>query len=122
MEAARYWEVPKEYFDPLYNYLIHGFHPGGFWRAALANDFLRAMLHSHPANSIPQLKNTAGWIQDQFPELAHGSYERVDYWCDSVTAEQRRHHLETARLIYTEEDEVMMALKGIQPKPEPFMW
>ena len=121
MEAARYWEVPKEYFDPLFNYLVHGLHPGGFWRAALANDFLRAMLHSHPANSIPQLKNTAGWIQDQFPELAHGSYERVDYWCQSA-ADLRRHHLEQARLIYTEEDEVMMALEGIQPKPEPFMW
>jgi hypothetical protein len=122
IESANYWEVPREYFDPLYNYLVHGFAPGGFWRAALANDFISAMQHSHPSNSIPSLKMTAGWIQDQFPAITWGNYKNVDDWCFKTSPEQRRPHLEAVGLIYTEKQEIMLSLHGAELKPEPHLW
>jgi hypothetical protein len=122
MESAAYWEVPRDYFEPLYNYLVFAFHPGGFWRAALANDFVMAMQHSHPNNSIPRLKNTAGWIRDTFPDQAVGSYDSVDRWCQSTPEDDRRKTLESVGLIYTEKQEVEMVLRGIAVKPDPVLW
>lgn len=121
-ETAARWEVPREYFDPLFNYLVHGLHPGGFWRSALANDFVAAMQHSHPANSIPQLKNTAGWIRDSFPEETWGSYRTVDRWVDKTSMSQRRSVLESQGLIYTEKEEVELILRGVKVPPEPLLW
>jgi hypothetical protein len=121
MTAAELWRVPKEYFDPLYNYLVYGFEPGGFWTSVLANDVMGAMQRSHPANQIAALKNTVGWIQDQFPALSYGSYKMVDGWL-GFTEQQRRGQLEACALIYTEQEEVEMALRGrpVQPEPQLF--
>jgi hypothetical protein len=113
--------VPRDYFDPLYNYLVHGFEPGSFWSAVLANDFMRAMQSSHPSNDIPALKNTVGWIQDSFPQESYGNIFIVEDWINR-SAHDRRMLLESARLIYTEQDEIMMALKGNQTMPEPVLW
>jgi hypothetical protein len=56
MLTASRWTVAREYFDPLYNYLVYGYEPGSFWTAVLANDFMTAVQHSHPSNTIPALK------------------------------------------------------------------
>jgi hypothetical protein len=117
--AAAQWSVPAEYFDPLYNYLVHGFEPGSFWTAALANDFARAIQHSHPANSIQALKNTVGWIQDQWPTLSYGNLQVVHHWLE-LTGAERRLHLEEAHLIYSEQDEIMMTLRG-ERSYEPYL-
>ena len=109
--AASHWSVPAEYFDPVYNYLVHGFEPGSFWTAVLANDFARAIQHSHPANSIPALKNTVGWIQDSWPKSTYGDYTAVKIWLE-MTGSERRLHLESVGLIYSEQDEIMMTLRG----------
>ena len=119
MESATRWTVPREYFDPLFNYLVHGFEPGSFWTAVLANDFMRAIQHSHPANSIPHLKHVAGWIQDSFPKSAYGDHDTVVLWC-GLEPIQRRLILEKHHLIYSEQDEVMMALQSVRTH-EPFM-
>lgn len=121
MKTAEYWEVPRDYFEPLYNYLIYGFAPGGFWRAALANDFMSAMQHSHPANSIPQLKNTVGWIQDRFPAISYGSYKLVDDWIFKTTPDQRRSQLEAVGLVYPEREEILKGLRG-ETATEPHLW
>jgi hypothetical protein len=111
MTAATHWTVPREYFDPLYNYLVHGFEPGSFWTGVLANDFFRAISSSHPNNDIPTLKNVVGWIRDQFPAESYGNYSVVKSWLelDPLT---RRLHLEQQHLIYTEKEEIMMGLRG----------
>ena len=121
METADYWRVPKEYFDPLYNYLIFGFSPGGFWTAVLANDFHGAIQRSHPANQVEALKHVSGWINDLFPRISWGSYAKVDGWTE-MSSQQRRRHLEGADLIYTEQQEVQLALKGTPIKPEPLLF
>ena len=121
MESATRWTVPREYFDPLYNYLVHGFEPGSFWSAVLANDFWRAVQSSHPSNDIPALKNVVGWIRDSWPAAAYGDYQTLQTWI-AFSGHERRLYLEQYELIYTEQEEIMLGLKGVQPVPEPVMW
>ena len=119
MESATRWTVPREYFDPLYNYLVHGFAPGSFWSAVLANDFASAMQHSHPSNSIPHLKHVVGWMRDSWPAGTYGDRDTVILWMDLEPGHRRR-ILESSRLIYSEQEEVMLALKNVRTH-EPFM-
>ena len=119
MESATRWTVSREYFDPLYNYLVYGFEPGSFWSAVIANDFMRAMQHSHPSNSIPHLKHVVGWMQDSWPADSYGDRDTVILWMDLESGNRRR-ILESSRLIYSEQEEVMMALKNVRTH-EPFM-
>ena len=120
MLTATRWSVPRDYFDPLYNYLVYGFEPGSFWSAVLANDFMRAVQHSHPSNDIPALKHTVGWICDNFPEEAYGDCDRVILWQD-LESVQRRRILESKDMIYTEQEEIMLALQG-KKSHEPMMY
>ena len=120
MVTASRWTVPRDYFDPLYNYLVHGFEPGSFWSAVLANDFMQAVQHSHPANTIDALKNTVGWIQDSFPIEAYGNYHMVKGWL-KLEPIDRRMILESTDMIYSEQEEIMMALQG-KKSYEPMMW
>jgi len=115
------YKVDKEYADPMYNYLVHGFSPGSFFRSVLANQFMDAVARSHPANTIPALKNLVCWIVNELPEgVAYGSYDVVDAWT-RMSKEERRDILEQRRLIYTEQDEIVRILKG-EEAVEPFLW
>ncbi len=105
------WDVPKDFADSMYNYLVHGFNPGGFFTSVLANDFHSAIARSHPVNTVNSLKSLGGWILDCVPREAHGSYDAVSNWC-SLPPEARRQILEESRLIYTEAREVWMTLEG----------
>jgi hypothetical protein len=110
-QAFRTWELNSpDYVAPLHNYLVYGFSPGGFFRAILANDCIGALRSSHPANSIPELKKVAGFIDDRIPGEAKGSYEAVDAWCKKPESE-RRAILEECRLIYTAKEETILTLK-----------
>ena len=122
MATATRWTVPHVYYEPLYNYLVHGYSPGSFWSAVIANDFMRAVVCSHPSNEIAKLRDTVHWIQDRWPDQSYGDYSRLHHWIKVVTPEQRRAHLESQELIYTEQEEVVLALKGQQPATEPAFW
>ena len=114
------WDVPKDFSDSMYNYLIHGYSPGGFFTSVLANDFHSAIARSHPVNTVNSLKSLGGWILDCVPREAHGSYNNVEVWC-SLPADVRRTILEDCELIYTEQQEIMMALQG-QNTQEPVLY
>jgi len=105
------WEVDKDFADPMYNYLIFGFDPGGFFTAVLANDFAAAVQHSHPSNNISALKRLVGWINDCMPSDAYGSYTAVTEWY-KMDDEDRRYCLERHHLLYTTKEEVWKALNG----------
>ena len=121
MDTFVHWEVPKEYADPLYNYLVHGFQPGSFWTAVLANDFSRAIQSSHPSNTVPALKSAVGWLNDTLEHgVAWGDYHTVDHWLQ-MTPEERRLVLESNRLVYTGPEEVILILKDT-PTREPHLW
>jgi hypothetical protein len=104
----------------MFNYLVHGWEPGSFFTAVLANDFGGAIQHSHPANTVPALKNVVGWMGECMPELARGSYQAVDEWI-GLSQEQRRAVLESRFLIYSAEDEMMLVLQG-ERTVEPILW
>jgi hypothetical protein len=114
------WSVEKEFSDPMYNYLVHGYSPGGCLTAVLANDFLSAVGRSHPANTIEAFKHLAGWIRDTVPAQARGSYEAVDHWT-SMGPEYRRAVLESADLVLTPDKEMWMTLKNV-PTAEPALY
>lgn len=121
LRIADDWNVDKEYLDPIYNYLIHGFEPGSFFSAVLANDFFRAMSHSHPANTISALKNLTSWIRGMMGfGIFWGSEAVVRQWLDFTDA-QRREQLEALNLVYPEKDEIVMILKD-QPTQTPFSY
>jgi hypothetical protein len=109
-ETFSKWDVPRDFADPMANYLVYGYSPGHFFTSVLANDFHGAMAHSHPVNTIEALKNLSGWISDCMPREAHGSYDFVSNWC-YLPPQARRLVLEKTNLIYTEQEEVMLALR-----------
>jgi len=111
LETFAKWDVPKDFADPMYNYLVHGYSPGSFFTSVLANDFHGAIARSHPGNTIEALKHLGGWITDCAPRDCHGSYKIVEHWLKMQSA-ARRQILEECGLIYTEEKEVMLSLKG----------
>lgn len=111
-DTARFWNVSDNYYDPMFNYLVWGFSPGSFFTSVLANDFQGAVQRSHPNNTIQALQNLVGWIHDRFPAESFGSYATVAAWCE-ISSQDRRAILEsTQRLIYTEQEEIMLALRG----------
>jgi hypothetical protein len=110
-ETFSKWDVPKDFADPMYNYLVFGWSPGSCFSSVLANDFAGAIACSHPSNTISAFKALVGWITDNVPEEAYGSHLKVKAWCD-ITPEQRRNILEDCMLIYTEKEETWLALKG----------
>jgi hypothetical protein len=120
IKTFQHWEVPRDFADPMYNYLVHGYSPGSCFIGVLANDFNAAVRSSHPANTIQAFKALAGWIQDTVPSVAHGNYKALTYWI-GLTNEERRAILEQARLIYTKEEEVMLVLAG-EPAYEPVLY
>ena len=110
MQTFATWDVPKDFADPMYNYLVYGYQPGSFFTYVLANNFAKAILSSHPGNTMEALKHLVGWMRDTLPEETWGSYDKVDAWCD-INTKQRRIILEHNQLIYTSKEEIMMILK-----------
>jgi hypothetical protein len=114
------WDMPKEFADPFYNYLVWGFRPGSCFEAILANDFAQAIAHSHPANTVNAFKSLSGWINEYCPQQARGSHKQILFW-SSCDEEQRRLILEDCGLIYTSKEEVVLILKDL-PTTEPALY
>ena len=111
MNTFSKWDVPKDFADPMYNYMVFGFEPGSCFTAVLANDWKRAILASHPGNTIEAFKALTGWIHDVMPTDAYGSYEAVKFWL-AITDSERRDYLERLRLVHTEKKDTWLNLKG----------
>ena len=110
MQTFQRWNVPEDFAEPFYNYLVFGWLPGSCFTSVLANDFVSAISRSHPSNTITAFKALVGWIRDTVPEEAIGSYEKVNAWC-GINPEQRRIILEHTGLIFTSKEEVIKILK-----------
>ena len=110
MKTFQRWDVPKDFAEPFYNYLVWGFRPGSCFEAILANDFAKAISRSHHSNTIEAYKALVGWIDSTVPEVARGSHKQILLW-SSIDEEQRRSILEEHRLIFTSKEEVMLILK-----------
>jgi hypothetical protein len=70
-----------------------------------------AIVHSHPANTVEALKDLSKWMLNCMPQKAWGSYDTVHAWV-KMPADQRRAILVDCDLVYTEEQETFLILKG----------
>jgi hypothetical protein len=119
-ETFSKWDVPRDFADPMANYLIYGYDPGGFFTALLANDFFAAIQRSHPSNTVEALKCLVGWINDCMPPEAYSSYDVVADWT-SYDFVERRAILEQYGLIFTEQEEIMLTLRS-ESTDEPILY
>jgi hypothetical protein len=71
--------VPEHTRGSILRYLNHGMDPGGFVRAALANDFIAAACKADAENR-QALTDIARFIATGMPRGSWGSYEAVDGW------------------------------------------
>ncbi len=110
-ESCERWSVPRDFADPMLNYLVYGYSPGSCFYAVLANDWRGAIGSSHSMNSVEAFKALTGWIHNDFPAEARGSYQAVDQWCQ-LDAVVRRAILERQGLIYTQHEEVFKILRN----------
>jgi len=120
MQTFARWDVPKEFAEPFYNYLVFGYTPGSCFTSVLANDFVSAISRSHPSNTINAFKALVGWMRDTMPEEAYGSYEKVKAWA-GINPEQRRIILEHTGLVFTSKEEIVKILKD-EPSTEPHLY
>lgn len=112
MASMNHWLVDREFAEPMFNYLVYGFEPGGFFKGWYAND-ATSIVHSHPGNTVEALKALTKWMINCMPDPAWRSHDNVNNWL-KMNAETRRFVLEEYRLIYTEQEEIMMLLKGTE--------
>ena len=117
--SLNYWRVCKDFADPMFNYLVYGFEPGGFFKGWYAND-ATAILRSHPSNTVEALKDLTKWMVNCMPHEAWGSHEKVGNWI-RLLGNERRKILEEYNLVYTEQEEIMLVLKG-ESTQEPFFY
>ncbi len=121
LRVANSWAVPRDYVDPIYNYLIHGLEPGSFFSAVLANDFFSAMSHSHPGNSVLALKNLTNWIYHMGGyKIFWGNQTTVKNWL-KMKESTRREKLEQLGIIFPEQEEIVLILKD-EPCEEPYFY
>ncbi len=120
LETFQYWSVPKDFADPMFNYLVYGYQPGSCFTSVLANDFSGAIMRSHPANTLEAFKALVGWINDYVPSMARGSYEVVEAWTN-LSDSQRRAVLEGKGLVFSTEEETWKVLNG-EPSTEPQLY
>ena len=75
------WRIPNVSTEStMENYVMHGFPPGGFLTAVLADDYGRAFETADSWNSR-DLDNIIEAVAYACPEKASGSYEAVKDWC-----------------------------------------
>lgn len=110
MKSFKEWGVDEEFANPMFNYLVYGYGPGGFFTCVLANDWHNAIVRSHPSNSVESLKSLAKWTINCMPPEAWGSREAFDQWT-AMSNDQRRRILERCGLIYTPKQETFQAIK-----------
>ena len=119
LESLNHWHVVKDFADPMYNYLVYGFEPGGFFKGWYARDAM-AIVHSHPVSTVESLKYLSKWMLNCMPHQAWGSYDQVYAWI-KMPADQRRAILVDSDLVYTEQEDMFLLLKG-EPTNEPIFY
>ncbi len=119
MGSLTHWHVGRDFAESMYNYLVHGIEPGGFFSGWYAND-ATAILRSHSANTVESLKDLTKWMLNCMPKEAWGSHENVRAWLRMSDSECRE-ILEKYNLIYTEKEEVELILRNAHTE-EPFFW
>lgn len=81
--------VPDHSQESLENYLMYGYHPGGFLAAMLAGELFVAANSADHANG-PAMQGIANWIMQAAPHGSWGNREAVDNWCRDAEGRRTR--------------------------------
>jgi len=76
-------DVPDHAQEAIENYLMLGFHPGGFMSAMFAGDLFTAAGSGDQANG-PRMQAIAKWIMHSAPHGSWGSYDAIIHWCTDL--------------------------------------
>jgi hypothetical protein len=79
---AKARRVPEHLIEGLALYVAHGFRPGSFLEAVLANDLMDAVKRGDD-DSRAGLVALCIFIDNDLPALCHGSRERVAAWMEA---------------------------------------
>jgi hypothetical protein len=85
--------------ESLENYLVHGFEPGGFLTAVLANDLHMAVGRADYWNR-DNLPHIVKEVTFKMPSIAWGSYAAVKEWCADKDG-RRSYYAERVKQEYT---------------------
>lgn len=102
-DPQRGWDVPEEWQQELYNYIVLGLPPGSFHLAVYAGDLMGAATRTHPSNTWPAIVAMCRWLINVAPRQSSGSYENVENWLHLSKAE-RTQILEEWRLLTPEKE------------------
>jgi len=73
----------------MFNYLLHGWEPGGFLTAVLTNDLYRAALVCDFENA-KNLTFVARWVYHSLPRICYGDQARMNEWCSLSDREREQ--------------------------------
>lgn len=77
----KYEMLPPHLREGARRYVEGGVLPGGFLRAALANDFVGAVNRAD-AETVTRLRDVALFVYNELPEKAWGSRAKVKAWSE----------------------------------------
>jgi hypothetical protein len=72
--------VPRHAEDAIEDYILRGFHPGGFLTSVLCGDLFTAVIRADVANK-EKLWHITEWLLSNAPVGSVGSQPLVDDWC-----------------------------------------
>lgn len=100
LEHSRTWgNVHEDCRDAIFNYLVHGYEPGGFLTAVLCNDLYRAATVCDFENA-KRLTEVARFIIHALPLACYGNRERMAEWM-KLSEREREEILIELRLLPT---------------------
>lgn len=116
INTAHLHGVPADDFAvPIMHYMSMGLDPGSFFCAILANDLRWAMTSRHSRVPAELIRAICCWLQSDMPSLSHGSIQKVNDWM-AMSDYDRRKRLELHHLVFTKEEELILAVRGDDPK------
>ena len=74
-----YCVIKESTIQTINDYIEHGFSPGGFLTAVLANDLTGSFGRADLENRLT-LFQIVSYVYNEIPAAAHGSYETVKNW------------------------------------------
>jgi len=71
--------IPDRTKQTIDDYVKHGWNPGGFVTAVLANDLMNSFGRADEENQVAML-SIVKYVYNNTPMSCHGSYEAVNAW------------------------------------------
>ena len=74
-------KVPENMHDSIIRYILFGTHPGGFFRAVLANDLMESARRADP-DDLKALPAFAHFLHNYTYIEMYGSLEKMKHWME----------------------------------------